>query len=142
MAVLALSACVPVIPEPASDRTVHLNIVNFGRGPFQCRLMFGHWVDRDLGTVEASDGDDGIVVDFQQQPSDGALYVMRDDGQRRMMVENIFCARKNDWRASVGQIDVSALRVDRATDWKALCYVADISGRLFCTGPQAIGTAD
>lgn len=139
MAALVLSACAQPAPNPP-DPTVHLTIVNLGREPIQCRVMFGHWVDRDLGIV--GNGDDSIVVELQQQPADGALYVMRDDGQRRMMVENIFCARKNDWQASVGQIELSGVRMARATDWRAGCLLPDIGRKLFCTKPQPKSPAD
>src|SRR4051794_20031101 len=75
---------------PSSDPEVLIRITNTRSEPLQCRMMFGHWVDRDLGVATIGGG---LTLKLQQQAKDGALYIMRDDGERRMMIENIFCAR-------------------------------------------------
>ena len=73
---------------------------------------------------------------MQQQPEDGALYIMRDDRQRRMMVENIFCARPDDWQASVGQIDLAAVRGERAKEVWVSCALPAGGGRVACAAPK------
>jgi len=94
--------------------------------------MVGHWVDRDLGIATAT----GIAIKVQQQPEDGALYIMRDDGARRMMVENIFCARPDDWQATVGQIDLSVVRMARPKEVRVSCALPPSGGRVICTEPE------
>jgi len=121
----------------SSDPEVVIRITNARPGVLQCRLMFGHWVDRDLGTAEMSaDNQRGITVKLQQQPKDGALYVMRDDGERRMMVENIFCAREDDWQATVGQIDLAAVRTARPAEVWVSCGLPEDGGRVTCSVPK------
>ena len=71
--------------EPAADdRALQLSLANAGAVPLHCRLMFGHWVEQDLGLL-APGGSIGLAI--SQAAHDGALYILRADGQRRMMIE-------------------------------------------------------
>ncbi|MFO1061636.1 MAG: hypothetical protein U1E53_32280 [Dongiaceae bacterium] len=90
--------------EAAGDRPVTLTLANDGAVALQCRLMFGHWVDRDLGTLAPGGA---VAVALSQQPADGALFVLRDDGRRRMMVETILCGRPGAAPAALGQVDLA-----------------------------------
>jgi hypothetical protein len=121
----------------SSDPEVLIRISNARAEPLQCRMMFGHWVDRDLGVATIGGGTStGISVKLQQQSEDGALYIMRDDGERRMMVENIFCARPDDWQATVGQIDLAAVRTGRPKEVWVSCALPAGGGRVTCTAPK------
>lgn len=125
-----LAACAGDAAEPG-DPEVTIRIGNAGTEPLQCRMIFGHWVERDLGLVQS----DAISVTVRQQPADGALYVMRLDGQRRMMVENIFCARPNDWQATVGQMDLAMVRQQRPSEVRVNCALPLEGGRVTCDEP-------
>ena len=127
---LLLAACAGDATQ-SSDPAMRIRITNAGMAPLQCQMKFGHWVDRDLGTVTMSE----VSVTVQQQPQDGALYIMRDDGQRRMMVENIFCAQKDNWQATVGQIDLAVVRQERPKEVSVSCALPE-SGRVTCTEPK------
>ena len=121
----------------SDDQRVLIQISNTGAEPLQCRLMFGHWVDRDLGLARNGDGSsEDIFVLVRQQAGDGALYVMRDDGKRRMMVENIFCARPDDWQATVSQIDLAAARAARPASVHVTCALPESGGRVICGKPE------
>jgi len=121
----------------SADPTVTIRITNARPGPLQCRMMFGHWVDRDLGTAEMGGGNaGGISVTVQQQPKDGALYILRDDGERRMMVENIFCAQPDNWQATVGQVDLAAVRTARPKQVWVSCALPEDGGRVTCAAPK------
>lgn len=134
---LALLAGCFSAPESVDDPLVRIRISNARAEPLQCRLMFGHWVDRDLGVATIGGGTaTGISVDVRQQPEDGALYVMRDDGQRRMMVENIFCAGENDWQATVGQVDLAVVRRSRPREVWVSCALPEAGGRVVCGKPK------
>ena len=136
MALALLVAGCSGISETA-DPTVRIRISNARPGALQCRMMFGHWVDRDLGKAAMDAGNGGgISVEVQQQPKDGALYVMRDDGERRMMVENIFCAREGDWQATVGQIDLAMVRTARSREVWVSCGLPEDGGRVVCGKPK------
>jgi hypothetical protein len=136
LAALLAAGCAGGAAEP-TDPTVLIRISNARPEPLQCRMMFGHWVDRDLGVATIGGGTStGIAVEVQQQPKDGALYVMRDDGERRMMVENIFCARPDDWQATVGQIDLAMLRTARPKEVWVSCALPAAGGRLVCGQPK------
>jgi hypothetical protein len=115
----------------SGDPEVTIRIANAGTEPLQCRLIFGHWVERDLGLVES----DAISITVRQQPADGALYVMRPDGQRRMMLENIFCARPNDWQATVGQMDLAIVRIRKPATVAVSCALP-AGGRVACSPPE------
>jgi hypothetical protein len=135
-AVLLVAGCSSGSTD-SDDQRVLIQISNAGAEPLRCRLMFGHWVDRDLGLARNGDGaSEDIFVLVRQQPEDGALYIMRDDGQRRMMVENIFCARPNDWQATVGQIDLASVRTATPASVHVNCALPENGGRVICGKPE------
>jgi hypothetical protein len=128
--------------DPA-DPVVLIGISNAQLEPLQCRVQFGHWVDRDLGTIEmGSNSPLGKVFVKVQRQKDGALYVMRDDGQRRMMVENIFCARKDHWQATVGQVNLDAVRQSRWNTALVSCAWPEVGGRVVCFEPTLLNTIE
>jgi hypothetical protein len=112
---LLLGACATA---SAGDPTVAVSLRNDGARPMQCRIQFGHWTARDLGVLAP-----GVSTRFeiQQQPKDGALYIERDDGQRKMMIENDFCHAPEDQQATVGQVDLTPARSARASEIDAGC---------------------
>jgi hypothetical protein len=135
-AALLAAGCAGDVAD-SSDPEVLIRISNARAEPLQCRMMFGHWVDRDLGVATIGGGTaTGISVKVQQQPEDGALYIMRDDGKRRMMVENIFCARPDDWQATVGQMDLAAVRAVRPKEVWVSCALPETGGRVTCAEPK------
>jgi hypothetical protein len=123
---VALTACTTV---PTGDPVVAVNLRNDGARPMQCRIQFGHWVDRDLGVLAPA-----AVSRFeiQQQPKDGALYVERDDGQRKMMIENIFCHAPDDLQPTVGQVDLAPARAARPSAIEAACALP-ATGHVRCS---------
>lgn len=122
---VALAGC--AAPD-AGDPGVTVHLRNEGAKPMQCRIQFGHWVDRDLGILAP-----GASARFaiRQQPKDGAFYVMRDDGRRRMMIENIFCHAPDRLQATVGQVDLTPARAARAREIDAACALPK-AGRVRC----------
>jgi hypothetical protein len=113
----------------ADDRSVTLTLANAGTEPLHCRLMFGHWVDRDLG--ELAPGASRHLT-MTQAAEDGALYVMRADGQRKMMIETIQCAQSGKWMESFGQVDFAPIRSRRAQTIEASCAAPTGEGRVAC----------
>ena len=120
-----LSSCA----SDAQDRPVTLSLANAGPEPLRCRLMFGHWVDRDLGALAPGAA---TTVDMTQATGDGALYVMRADGERKMMVETIQCAQSGDWMETFGQVDFAPIRSRRAQAIEASCAAPLGGGRTTC----------
>jgi hypothetical protein len=129
---LAIAGCAAT---SSGDPTITVNLRNDGARPMQCRVQFGHWVDRDLGVLAP-----GAATRFkmQQQPKDGALYVERDDGQRRMMIENIFCHAPDNLQATVSQVDLSMVRAARVTAVSAACRLP-ANGHVICDQPVLSG---
>ena len=127
-AAILLAACTTPAAGPTPDPTVHVRLANSGTEPLTCQLIFGHWVERDLGPL-APGADTGFNI--QQQPKDGALYIMRDDGQRRMMIENLVCGRAGDWQQSRGEVDLAPARVARPREIRARCALP-ATGRADC----------
>src|SRR5919197_1054710 len=84
-----LCACAQQLPS-AEDHAVALSLINAGTEALHCRVIFGHWVERDLGEFAPGAA---TSIAMTQSAQHGALYVMRSDGQRRMMIETIQCAR-------------------------------------------------
>jgi hypothetical protein len=120
-----LSSCA----TDAQDRPVTLALSNAGDEPLRCRLMFGHWVDRDLGVLAPGAATD---IAMTQAAGDGALYVMRADGERKMMIETIQCAQSGDWMDSFGQVDLAPIRSRRAQAIEASCAAPVGGGRTTC----------
>jgi len=120
-----LSSCV----SDTQDRPVTLSLANAGTEPLRCRLMFGHWVDRDLGALVPGAATELAMT---QAASDGALYVMRADGERKMMVETIQCAPSGDWMQTFGQVDFAPIRSRRAQAIEASCAAPAGGGRTIC----------
>ncbi len=120
-----LSSCA----SDAQDRPVTLSLANAGSEPLRCRLMFGHWVDRDLGALAPGAS---TRVAMTQAASDGALYVLRADGARKMMIETIQCAQSGDWMTSFGQVDFAPIRSRRAQAIEASCAAPADGGRVAC----------
>jgi hypothetical protein len=121
---LALVSC-----TTSTDRPITLHLTNTGTEPLQCRLMFGHWVDRDLGRLAPGEG---VDIAMMQQDTDGALFILRDDGQRRMMIETINCGRDGNWMESFGQVDLAPVRGSRPTRVDATCAAPVGPGRTLC----------
>ena len=120
-----LSSCA----SDAQDRPVTLSLANAGPEPLRCRLMFGHWVDRDLGAL-APGASTGVAM--TQAAGDGALYVMRADGERKMMIETIQCAQSGDWMETFGQVDFAPIRSRRSQAIEASCAASVGGGRTTC----------
>ena len=120
-----LSSCV----SETQDRPVTLALANAGTEPLRCRLMFGHWVDRDLGALAPGTS---TVLSMTQAASDGALYVRRADGERQMMIETIQCAQPGDWMKNFGQVDFAPIRSRRARAIEASCAAPTGEGRVAC----------
>jgi hypothetical protein len=124
-AAAVLSACA----NGSGVAPVNVSFANDGAVPLACRLMYGHWVDRDLGTLAP-----GASVEFpvEQQRSDGALFTMRPDGRERMMIETIQCGIYPDWMASVGQVDFAPARRQEVAFIRASCSAPPAGGRIVC----------
>jgi hypothetical protein len=122
---ILLTSCV----THTQDHPVTLSLINAGSLPLHCRLQFGHWVDRDLGAL----GPGGATeIAMTQAAEDGALYVVRADGARKMMIETIQCARPGNWFGTFGQVDLGPVRAQRARAVDASCAVAAGEERVAC----------
>lgn len=114
---------------PVDSHPLHLDLANAGDTAIHCRVIFGHWVERDLGLVPAGGS---VDLEMLQAEKDGALFIMRDDGQRRMMIETILCGLDGDWMASFGEVDFAPARSARPTRIEARCAVPAPGGRVDC----------
>jgi hypothetical protein len=113
----------------AQDQSVTLSLTNAGSQPLRCRVMFGHWVDRDLGELAPGAA---TKLTMTQAAEDGALYVMRSDGERKMMIETIQCAESGNWMESFGQVDLAPIRSRRVRAIEASCAAPAGEGRVTC----------
>jgi hypothetical protein len=127
--VMMVMAC-STARDIGADAPVTLRIVNRGMGPIHCMINFGHWVTRDLGVIEKNGSK---TVAFHRQPSDGALYIPRDDGQRLMMIENIFCSAPDDSAASRGQVPLLAIQSGQSQRYSSICRAGE---PVRCDGPE------
>lgn len=114
----------------SKDHAVALRLTNTGEAALQCRLLFGHWVERDLGTLQRNEA---VEISLMQARGDGAFYVVRADGRRHMMIEDIVCGRPGDWMASFGQVDFAPLRSSRPKFIAAICASPLDRGRVLCS---------
>ncbi|WP_374310990.1 hypothetical protein [Dongia sp.] len=112
-----------------TDRLVNLQLTNTGAEILSCKIIYGHWVERDLGPLAPGTTFD---IALRQQISDHALFVNRDDMARRMMIENIVCGRVQNWRDTTGQIDLTRPRQQPVAYLEATCAAAIGPGRVEC----------
>ena len=127
MTALLLASCADGAQGDA-DHSVSITLTNGGSEPLRCRLMFGHWVDRDLGLLAA-----GAATRVEAtQASDGALYILRADGARKMMIETLACGRDGDWVATRGQVDLAPVRAMRAKSVTARCGLQSAAQSASC----------
>jgi hypothetical protein len=124
MALLLLSCA-----NGAQDQPVSITLTNDGSEALQCRLMFGHWVERDLGALAPGEA---TQIDTTQAASDRALYILRADGARKMMIETLACGRTGDWVATRGQVDLAPIRAVRAKSATARCGLQSGARQAIC----------
>ncbi len=121
------------VADPASgasaDRPVALQLTNGGATALRCSIVFGHWVYTELGILAPGETRDIAVT---QAARDGALYIVRYDGQRQMMIENLTCGTTENWRDSLGQLDLSPARSSRVGQIAAQCAAPGGTGRVNC----------
>jgi len=120
--IAAVMAACSTTGETGPDAPVALRIVNRGSDPIHCMINFGHWVTQDLGVIEKNGSK---TLQFHRQPSDGALYIPRADGQRLMMIENIFCSAPDDSAASRGQVPLLAIQSGRSHRYSSVCRAGE-----------------
>lgn len=121
-----LVGCAGATPDAAP---VTFRLENTGTTPISCRLIYGHWVERDYGVLPPGTAQRDS---FLQQDSDGGLFTMRPDGQARMMIETVQCAQFPDWLGTVGQVDFTPARRSRVTELTARCAMPPEGGRIVC----------
>ncbi len=129
LALLGWAAAFGVACAQEKDGILTLSLANAGALPLHCRLMFGHWVERDLGAIAPGASTN---LEISQSGKDGALYIMRDDGQRRMMIETILCGRDGTGMTSYGQVDFAPARSQRPKRIDATCALPPDGGRVIC----------
>lgn len=127
---LAVAACSGTA-QTDPDAAIALRIVNRGSEPIHCLVNFGHWVTQDLGVIEKNGSK---TLRFHRQPADGALYIPRADGQRLMMIENIFCSAPDDSAASRGQVPLLPLQAGQSHRYSSVCRAGL---PVQCTVPEA-----
>ncbi len=125
---LALAGCV-ADRQDAGDAPLAVSLHNGGTVPLRCQLIFGHWVERDLGQIAPGAA---VRMDLMRAGEDGGIYVMRPDGKKKMMVENVICGRADNWQATLGRLDFTPLRARPAQAADAHCAAPADGGRAVC----------
>ncbi|MBX6321869.1 MAG: hypothetical protein IRY94_08580 [Rhodospirillaceae bacterium] len=119
LAGLLLAAALSARAEPAA---VTVEIHNAGSTAMRCLLMLGHWVTRDLPLLAPGAT---TALAFDRQAEDGALYLLRDDGRRRMMVETLLCGADARWWETRAPVPLDALREGAGRRLAATCRVEE-----------------
>jgi len=124
LAAVLAAAC----PLSGCAERVTLMVLNETAAPMKCQVMFARWVER---TTDPIPPDSPLVIAFQRQLEDGALFMFGDDGQR-MMVENLFCGPEEEWWRQRRDIPLLPLRSQRGLEFAAICRMDQ---RFDCRGP-------
>lgn len=131
-ALLVLAACTGASEPTADDEeSVVLSLSNAGGEALQCRILFGHWVEQDLGQLAAGSTRD---IALRRQHSDGGLFLPRASDGRRMMIENLVCGPLQDWWERRADVPLLPLRASTARQFGTTCAVTD---RARCSEPAA-----
>ncbi len=128
LAILLLCSLAACASAPA-EHAVNLQLTNTGTEPLVCKIIYGHWVEREMGELAPGTTFD---IALRQQGDDHALFVYRDDMQRRMMIENIVCGRREDWRSTTGDVDLTRPRQHNVAYLEAACAAPTGPGRVSC----------
>jgi hypothetical protein len=110
-----------IAPARAQDASVSLALRNDGGNAIRCVLMLGHWVTRDVPRLAPGAT---TTVTMSRQPEDGALYFLRSDGRRRLMVETLLCGDDSRWWETRAEIPLDALR-QGASSLQAACRTGE-----------------
>ncbi len=113
------------------DVEVTLRLANAGDEPLRCGILFGHWVEQDLGRVPPGGALDIVL---RRQSADGGLFVPRAADGRRMMVENLICGPLAGWWERRADVTLLPLRAGKAVHFDATCAVGT---RTRCSAPVA-----
>ena len=118
-----LPGCATQSPQAAGrgDVEVTLRLANAGDEPLRCAILFGHWVEQDLGRVPPGDTLDVVL---RRQSPDGGLFVPRGADGRPMMVENLICGPLAGWWEGRADVTLLPLRAGRDLRYDATCAVA------------------
>ncbi len=127
-ALLILASCVADRQDEV-DTALTINLSNSGAEPLRCQLIYGHWVERQLGEIAPGES---VKIELMRAAKDGGLYNMRPDGKLEMMVENVICGRLKGWKESLGQVDLIPLRRNPAAMADASCAAPAGAGRVTC----------
>lgn len=103
---LALGVALPALPLQAQT-SVTLTLRNDGAAAVRCLLMLGHWVTQDVPVLAPGAA---TTLALLRQPEDGALYLLRADGRRRMMVETLVCGDDARWWETRSEVTLQPLR--------------------------------
>lgn len=125
---LALTAACTGVAGQTDAAPVRFSLQNTGTTPISCRLIYGHWVERDYGELAPGDSRE----DSFAQQGDGGLFTMRPDGAARMMIETVQCAQYPDWLGTVGQVDFTPARRGKVRAVAARCAMPSQGGRIAC----------
>jgi hypothetical protein len=130
---LLLAACTgrEAPGTPPDDEAVVLSLRNDSGEPLRCRILFGHWVEQDLGHI--APGTERELA-LRRQRSDGALFLPRDSDGRRMMIENLVCGPSQGWWERRADISLVPLRAGAEPHFVTSCVVTD---RVHCPVPVA-----
>ena len=71
-------------------------------------------------------------MDLMRSGEDGGIYVMRPDGKKKMMVENVICGRADNWQPTQGRLDFTPLRQQATQAAAAHCAAPADGGRVAC----------
>ena len=125
---LILASCV-ADRQDAADTELTIDLSNSGAESLRCQLIYGHWVERGIGEIAPGES---VRIELMRAVEDGGLYNMRPDGQKKMMVENVICGRLENWKESLGQVDLNELRRHAAASVEASCAAPAGTGRVAC----------
>lgn len=112
-----------------ADHHVIFQLTNGGSETLRCKIVYAHWVERDLGLIHS---DLTLNIALRQQSADHAFFIYREDMQRRLMIENIVCGHEKDWKDSLGQIDLARLRQKNVTYFDVTCAAVKDARNVLC----------
>lgn len=117
---LGLAAALALLlsaPAAADEELVEVTLANSGPEALRCQWQLAHWMTADALQLPA--GSEGRMTVWREDS--GALFLRQDEEPRPFHIEALLCGPEQSFGQARRQVDLSALRRDRADGLAVTC---------------------
>ncbi len=105
------------IPAQAGEERLVISLVNQGPGALRCQWQLAHWMTADALALPT--GGEATLTVWREDS--GALFLRQGEEPRPFHIEALLCGLEQGFGQTRQQVDLSALRRDRAGGLTVTC---------------------